>query len=153
MRALAARSDLPGEDDVECGAGADEARQPVAPAGTGNDAELDLGKPQLGLGVIGGHAPVTGERELQPTAKTAAVNGRNDRLPAGGHPIHQLLGPATQRRRLLGGAEPGEFLDIGAGDEVVRLAGDEHDRAHHRVALQPRQEPIELLRHRAWTAC
>lgn len=98
--------------------------------------------------MIGGHAPVTREREFHPAAKAASVNRCDDRLPAVRHAIHQVLGPATQRRGLLGGVEPGELLDIGTRDEVLRLAGNEHDRAHHRIALQPREESVELERHR-----
>ena len=138
---------LPGEDDVQCCAHADEAGEAVAPPRAGDDAELHLGKSQLGLRMISGHPPVTGEREFHPAAKAAPVNRRDDRLPAGLHPVHQFLRLATQRCGLLRGAKPGELLYVGTRDEVLRLAGDEHDRAHHRIALQPREEPVELLRH------
>jgi hypothetical protein len=52
---------LAGQDDVERRAHADETRQTLAAAGGGNDAELDLGKPKLRLGMVGGNPIRTGE--------------------------------------------------------------------------------------------
>ena len=139
---------LAGQDDVERGAGTDEAGQAVAATGPGDDAELDLGQPELGLRVIRGHAPVTGQREFESAAQAAAVNGGHDRLAARGDTIHQLLRAPTEARGLFRGAQARELLDVGAGDEVVELAGDEHDGTHLGIVLEARQESIELLCHR-----
>ena len=83
---------LPGEDDVQCRAHADEAGQAVAPPRAGDDAELHLGKSELGLRMIGGHAPVTGEREFQSRRQGSCREW--PRRPASGSPPRGSSAPA-----------------------------------------------------------
>jgi hypothetical protein len=115
-----------GQNHVQRGTGPDQARKSLAPTGTRDQTQLDLGQPQLGLGMIGGNPVMTGERQLETTAEAGAVNGGDDRLVEGLDPADRLLALEAQP---LGGVlvgQPGELLDIGAGDEVVGLTRDEH---------------------------
>ena len=139
---------LAGEDDVERAADTDEPRQAVAAAGTGDEPELHFGKAKLGLGVIGRDAPVTGEGELVATAEAGAMDRGDDRLGRRGDTVHQVLRPPAQQRRLFRGADPGELLDVGAGDEAVFLAGDEDDPAHVGIGPDPGDQGVELGRNR-----
>ena len=59
---------------------ADEARQALRPAGSRQDAELDLGEPALRA--AHGDAVVAAERELEAAAERRAVQGGDDRLRA-----------------------------------------------------------------------
>ena len=95
----------------------DEARQPLRPAGTGEDAELDLGQPALGAAHR--DAVVAAERELEPTAERRAVEGGDNRLRASVVELDHV----GERRSLGGLAELG---DVGARDERATLP-DEHD--------------------------
>ena len=82
-------------------------RQPLAPARAGEDPQLDLGQAELGLGVIGRHAPVAGQRQLQAAAETGAVDRGDDRLGEVLHPVHHLLAVPAQRLGLGLGRERG----------------------------------------------
>ena len=93
---------LAGQDDVERGADPDEPGQALATARAGKDADLHLGKPDDGLGRVGGDPPGAGERQLAPQADTGAVNRHHDRLGEALQPIDHLLpgaGPAPLPRR------------------------------------------------------
>ena len=150
---LAGALALAGEDHVEGRARADETRQPLAAAGAGDEPELYLGEAELRLGMIGGDPVVTGQRELEPAAQTGAVNRRDDRLGQRLDPAHHLLSLEAQPLGLDLGGERGELLDVGAGDEGVGLAGDQHHRLHVLVVAEPDQQRLELDLHRRWTAC
>ena len=92
FQALAARSRLSREDDVERRAHADEPRQAIAAAGAGNEAELHFGKSELGLRMIGRDALVAGEREFDPAAQAGCRESR--RPPASGRRPRDSSGPA-----------------------------------------------------------
>src|SRR5207248_3916639 len=59
--------------------------------------------------------------------------------------LHRLLAAAREGRRLRLGADAGEHRDVGAHDEAVRLAAREDDRLYLCVAVEPREDPGELL--------
>ena len=77
---------------------------------------------------------MAGERKFEAAAKAKAVNG--------GYRRHgQSLDPVEQRRHgvdgfddLIFSGESVEFLDIGAGDEALVLAGHDHEANHGVVA-------------------
>ena len=71
----------PGGDHLQRLLHADQARQPLGAAGAGQDAERDLRQPELAH-VLGHHAVVAAQRQLQPAAQRRAVDGRHDRLVA-----------------------------------------------------------------------
>ena len=109
---------------------ADEARQPLRAAAAGDQAELDLGLPELG--VLRRDPDVAGHRQLEPAAQAVAVDRGDDRCAAGVHPRGQLLDPArrTGLGRLLDRfAHRRELGDVGAGDERLLALAADHDRA------------------------
>ena len=115
---------FPGENHVERGAGADQPRQPLASTRPGDQAELNLGQAELGLGMIGGDSVVTREGQLEPSTETGAVNGGHHRLGERLDTADQLLALEAEPFRRGARGEGGELFDVGAGDERVRLAGD-----------------------------
>ena len=124
--ALAARSLLP----VRIMSSA--ARRPISrgsrwqPPAPGMRPSCTSGRPSWVLAMIGRDAVVAGERQLEPAAETGAVDRRDDRLGQRLDPAHHLLALEAQPLGLGLGGERGELLDVGAGDEGVGLAGDEH---------------------------
>ena len=94
--------------------------------------------------MIGGDAVVAGERELEPAAEAGAVDRRDHGLGQGLDPADHLLPLEAQPLRLGLGGERGELLDVGAGDEGVGLAGDEHDGLDVGVVAEPDEQGLEL---------
>src|SRR6185369_10251369 len=76
-RGLVRADHLSGEDQLHRLALADEPGQPLRAAAAGDDAEVDLGLPELRL--LRGDPDVTRERELAPAAEAEAVDRRDDR--------------------------------------------------------------------------
>jgi hypothetical protein len=141
---LGAALALAGEDQAERRARADEPGQPLAAAGARDEAQLHLGEPELGLGMIGGDTIVARERQLEAAAQAGAVDRGDDRLGQRLHPAHHLLPLEAQPLRRALGSEPRELLDVGTGDEVVGLARDEHRGPDGRVVPQPDEQRLEL---------
>ena len=142
--ALAARSLLPVRIMSSAARAPIEPGQPLAAAGAGDQAELHLGETELGLGMVGGDAVGAGERELEAAAETGAVDRGDDRLGQGLDPAHHLLPLEAQPLRFGLGGERGELLDVGAGDEGVGLARDQHHRADLGVVAEPDEQRLEL---------
>src|SRR6266704_677139 len=140
---------LPGEDHVERGARADESRQPLAPAGPWEDAELHLREPKLGLRVIRGDTVAAGERELEPAAQAGAVNADRDRLGETGDALEQVLTVGREPLRLRRARERDEFLDVRACDERVGLPREKRDGLHLGVALERLECREDVLLDRA----
>ena len=141
---------LAGEDDVERGARADEPRQPLAATGRGQDAELHLGEPELGLGVIGRHPVMARQGELEAAAQAGPVDADGDRLREARHALQQLLTVRDEALGFGGARERDELLDVGARDEVVRLAREERHGPHRALALErfERREEVGFQRAR-----
>ena len=94
--------------------------------------------------MVGRHPVVAGERQLEPGAEAGAVNRRDDRGGQGLDPADHLLPlEAEPLGRGLGG-ERGELVDVGAGDEAVGLARDQHCGADGRVVPQADEQRFEL---------
>ena len=60
---------------------------------------------------------------------------------------HLLPGPG-ERFALLRGPDPDELLDVGSGDEAVRLPGDQYDPSDSRVAFGFGEHRLQLARER-----
>jgi hypothetical protein len=102
---------LAAQNDVERGAEPDETGKSLAATGRGDQAELDLGQAELGLGVIGGHAVVARERQFETGAEAGSVNGGDDRLVERFHSVDQLLSLEAESFRFTLSGDGGELLD------------------------------------------
>jgi len=93
------------------------------PPGAGDDAELDLGKPEAGA--LGGETEVRGQGELAAAAQRVAVDGGDRHLgkvgpsPEGGVQELPVLVDFGHAHRL-------ELAHIGAGGKVPAVPGDHH---------------------------
>jgi hypothetical protein len=107
---------IAGDDHLESGLEARDARQALDAAGAGDDADLDLG--QAHLSARRGDPEVAAERHLEPAAERHAVDRRDHRLRA----RLQCRDGDTEARGLWRLAE---LADVGACDEGLALA--DHD--------------------------
>ena len=96
---------------------ADDARQPLRAAGTGQQAELHLR--QADPRRRHGHAVVAHQRGLETAAERGAVDCRHQRLARGFHLVEQRVQRRTLRRLA-------EFADVGASKEGAPGTG-QHD--------------------------
>ena len=113
-------------DHLERHLRADEPRQALGPAAPRQDADQDLGQPDLGAG--NGDPVVRGERQFEPAAQGIAVDRGDDRLLAR---VEDLVRPPSRHRRRPVGAES---ADVGAGDKAAPGA-DQHHRPDQRVGV------------------
>ncbi len=120
----------PADDQVECGAGTDEARQPLRAAAAGKDADQHFRQAHLRGGA--GYPVVARKRVLQSAAQRKAVDCRHDRLA---RRIDAVAGALADRRPDDAGAE---LADVGAGNEGAPRS-DQHDRDGGRVGLGARE--------------
>ena len=136
------------EQHGRCGHRADHARIPRRAAAAGEQAHEDLGQADLGLGIVGHEAAVTGERDLGADARAGAGDGDGHRLAAlvglGVHPRALKLaqdagaahGEIKQRlRRIIArlGRDTGQRVQIHPACEGV-LARGQHDTLDAGVA-------------------
>ena len=114
-----------GNDHLERLHRADKTRQPHRAAAARQQAELHLGKAELGAGI--GDAEMAAERQFQPAAERRAVDGGDRRL-----------GDGLERRK--DGAQFrllhrfAEFGDVGASDKSPAGAGDDNSRDRSIIA-------------------
>ena len=137
------------QNHVERRARADQPGKSLATAGCRENAELDLRETDLCLGMVRGHAVVARKRELEPTAETGSMDSDRDRLGEARDTLEHLLAIGREALRLCGRAERDEFFDVGAGDEVIRLAREECDGAHARIVGERGETGEKLVLHRA----
>ena len=102
------------EDHFERGAGADEARQALGAAVSGDEAELDLGLAEARGG--GGDAEGTGHGEFAAAAEGEAVDAGDDGLAEGFYVAEDAVS-ASGEEFSGSGVEVREFTDICAGRE------------------------------------
>ncbi len=112
---------MAGEDQVERGLQTDEAGQAQRAAQARQDSEARLGKPQTRAGMVARHSAVAGEGQLQTATHTGPADSRQRRYPQPIQPQQDLLTASREFCRFCGALERGEFLDVGAGDEVAPL--------------------------------
>src|SRR4029077_3437595 len=103
----------------------------------------------LRLGVIGRNAIMARESEFESAAETGAMNADRDRLRKTGYAVQQVLAVGRESLGFSGRAEREELLNIGAGNEVVSLAGEEGDSLHARIGGQRREAGEEFILHGA----
>ncbi len=110
---------LAGEDRFQGRFGADQARQALGAAGTGNQAEGDFRQAEARLGL--GDPVAAGHGQLQAATEGQAADRGDHRLGAGGQ-LDEQIGQARS------GGEVGtaELGDIGAGAEGQVAAVDHH---------------------------
>ncbi len=107
-------------------AGGHEPRQPDGAAGTGHDAEGDLGQADRGGGR--GHAEAAGERHLEAAAEGGAVDG-------GDPGLSRALDPGNDVRQVRRHRRLAELGHVGAGDEGAPGA-DQHHRVDGLVGIE-----------------
>src|SRR6185312_4713357 len=133
-----------GKNHVQRCARTDEARQAIRSTSARNQPQLHLGKSEYGLGVIAGDAIAAGKRQFQPTAEAGTMDCSHERLGGIGDALHQQLTILRKARRFLDRSQRGELLDVGAGNEDVRLAGSDHDGLDEFVALEPLEQVLQF---------
>ena len=109
---------------------AQQPRQALRAAATGQQAELDLGLADLEPRVVDGDARVARERDLQPAAERVAVDGGHHRLALQLHLAQHGLHRHRAVERLLGPRPLAHVVEVAAGAEVGLAAGE--DEAFHR---------------------
>ena len=109
-----------------------DARQPLRPAGTGEQPQLHLGRAELRRRHR--HAIMAAERDFEPAAERRTVDRRDHRLGAILDPVDHLRQPRHHRRLA-------ELGDVRAGEESLPFAGD-----HHRVDARRRPPPARSPR-------
>ncbi len=97
--------------------------------------------------MIGRDAVVTGEGKLESAAEAGAVDAHRDRLWKPGDAVEHVLAVGRQALGFGGRRERDELLDIGAGDEVFRLPGEERNGADVRIGGERREAGEELVLH------
>ena len=129
-------------------ADADAPRQPLRAAEAGDDAQVDLGLPEL-RGARGVDE-VAGQRQLAAAAEREAVDRRDRSARAAPRSASPSGGRARRRRARPPRSMLGHRRDVGAGDErLVARAGQ--DRAAHAgvVARSPSNAAISASTRRA----
>jgi len=116
---------IAGDDHLQRPFDANQARQALGAAGTGQQADLHFR--QADLGIDQGDAVMAGERHFQTAAQGGAVDHGDARLARGLDGLDYL----RQRGRL---RRLAEFLDVSAGHEGAAFA-DEHHGAHSGIRL------------------
>ena len=114
------------EHRLQRGLDADQPRQALGAAAAGEQAQLHFRQAELGLGAVDGDAVVAGQRQFQSAAERGAVE-RSDHWPAA------LLQPAQEGLvgfcQLVGLLRLGhrvDLVDVGAGEEFLLAAGEDH---------------------------
>ena len=148
------------EQHLQRVAGLHQARHPLRAAAAGKQADLDLGQPHAGLVVVGEHAVVAGQRQLERAAEAEAVHRGGEGLAAG----LELAEHEAQAPRLLEEVAHGHLLalgrleplvldpealehgEVGAAGEVA-LAGDDHAALDALVGDDRVDDPLELRHH------
>ena len=127
---------------------ADQARDALRAAAARQQADLDLGLADLGLGVGRGDAVVAGEADLEAAAQRGAVDRGHDRLAAGLLAAEHLLQLAELVHQLGGIRRVGaqKHFEVGAGDEVGLGRGQ--DDALDLVVLDRLLDRAGIGRHR-----
>jgi hypothetical protein len=136
---------LAGEDHVERGLETHALGQALRAARAGDESDLHLGEREDGLGRVGGDAIGAGQRELESAAQAGTVDGDDDRDAPLLDAVEHRVPEGARLRRVRRDLELEELVDVGAGDEVALLAGDEYRTDDAGVLLDPVDVRRELV--------
>ncbi len=123
---------------------ADEPGQALRPAGAGKEPHVDLGQADQGGLPLLGDPPRAGQRELQAAAEAVAVNGRDPGDGQGGQPVEGAVEKIHRLVHPVGGLDLGDQLQVGAGEEGLRLSRDEDEPADPLRGFQLLRSPSKL---------
>ncbi len=135
---LRRRQRLAGCGEIDRGRHAAKPRRALGAAGAGNDAEIDFGQADTGVGRS--NARMRRKREFETTAERSAMDCGDDRLRTSLKGVADL-GKEWWFRR------PALLLDIGARDKGSSGRG-KHDRLHFRIGFGSRQRRRQPGAHR-----
>src|SRR6185437_2172568 len=94
--------------------------------------------------VIRADAIAAGERHLEPAAQTRTVDRGDDRHPQSLEAHEHVLAHPAHPLGLDGGLHVAELLDVGAGDERVRLAGGQYHPFDELILIDAQEDPLKL---------
>ena len=144
-RGLLGRDRLAGGDHLDGRIQADQPRQPLGAAPAGDQADLDLGQTDLRVRRCRGEAVVHRQDQLGPAAQAIAVDQGDGRERQLAEAVENLVAGSQGPGRLLGRdvGQRGQVVQVGAGDELPRLAAPEQQAAQvgplRELTDQPRQ--------------
>ena len=124
-----------------------EPRQALHAAPAGHDAEHHLGQAESRRRLVDDDAIAAGERQLEAAAEAEAADQRERRIRHGGEPLERVPAALDERDRVGLGLDVAELVDVGAGDESVRLARAD-DETLRRIAVELRRAPRGIRRDR-----
>mmetsp|Transcript_21202 Transcript_21202/g.42308 ORF Transcript_21202/g.42308 Transcript_21202/m.42308 type:complete len:262 (+) Transcript_21202:1642-2427(+) len=118
---------LAGEHHVHGGLDADEREEVLGASEAGKEAKLDLGQAHLGLAAVGADAVVAPKGPLEASAEGRTVDGADHGHTLGLHVLEEVDAVLDDGKELGLVLHVLDVLDVGTGDEVVALGGNEHD--------------------------
>src|SRR5258708_30850707 len=95
---------------------------------------MNFCKRETGLWMIALNAIMTGQRGFESAAETCAVYRGDDRHRERFEPREQRLSAATERPGIRRALQREKFVDVGAREPRVGLAGGEHHAADRCIA-------------------
>ena len=110
---------------LHCSALADETRQPLRAAPSGDEAKRRASMSEYCVRL--GDAPTTGESEIQPSAHAIAVNSGEGWGRETGDGIHKPLAHVGEAKGL-GAVQLSDFVKVSAGGEEMEVAGNDQPR-------------------------
>ena len=121
---------------------ADQPRRELRRAPGRDEAEQAFGRRDV-PDLVGDHAVVAVQRELDASAEDAAVDRGHGRVRKLADACEEVVSRAAALDRLLAGLDARELVEIGAAGEAPRLAGD--DEGREAALLELGQKPRERL--------
>ncbi len=131
---------LAGQQQVERGGRADEPRQALDAAPAGNDPQHHFGEAEPRSRLVDDDAIPARKGQFQAAPQTETANERQRRILDVSEPLERVPAALDDRDRAGLVLHVAEFVDIGAGNEAVRLAGTYHQTLR-RIAI----EEVECL--------
>ena len=131
--------------EFDRGALVDQARQPLGAAGARQDAERDLGEPDL-AGALAGDAEIGRHRDLEATADRVAVERRDDELGRVLEPVEGLV--RVEAEVVLEDRVDGlQHVDVGARAEELLARAAQHEDVHVLVESRLENGVVEVAHH------
>ena len=143
---------LAGQQQVERGGRADEPRQALDAAPAGNDPQHHFGEAEPRSRLVDDDAIPARERQFQAAAQTETANERQRRILDVSEPLERVPAALDDRDRAGLVLHAAEFVDIGAGNEAVRLAGTYHETLR-RIAIEEIERLVQFGQHCGGQAC